>query len=404
MDPMLALLILILLAYSLGEVARRFKIPRVVGQIFAGIILGVPYLKEHILTGRNGELISFLSDLGILLLFFFVGLQIDMVSFKKYFNESALVSIFNTALPLLGGLIVFSLLGFNLVTAAIIGICLAVSSQAVSISVLEEMHLLKSKIAKIIITAGAVDDIFELGMISVILTLIHASIGQASSSKVLIDITIFVAVIVSFRYVIIPVLMTLFEQEKSITHLFTGAIVITLILAIVTFYLGLGAIIGALFAGIIVREVLLTGKHKKPWEEHNISKAIHIVSFGFLVPIFFAWVGMNTDITAIIHSWDLILILLSIALVGTVGGSMIGVLLHKGGGWKEGLIVGWGVAPKGDVELVIATIALTQSLISENVFSSLILMALFTTLLAPIMFRWLLRKYPKVNGGHELHF
>ncbi|MBW2972034.1 cation:proton antiporter [Candidatus Woesearchaeota archaeon] len=393
MDPMLSLLIIIIIAYSFGEVARYFKIPRVVGQLFGGIVLGVPYVKDNLLAGRNADLISFLADLGILLLFFFVGLQIDMYSFKKYFRESSLISLFNTALPLIGGFILFRFLGFNVISSVIVGICLAVSSQSVSVAVLEELKMLKSKIAKLVITAGAVDDVFELILISVVLTLIHASIGQASSARVILDISLFVAAIVAFRYLIIPVLMHLFAQEKSITYLFTGAVVITLILALVTFYLGLGAIIGALFAGIIVREVLLTGKNKKPWEEHNIAKAIHIASFGFLVPIFFAWVGINTDLTSILSSWDLILVLVAIAVIGTVLGSMIGVKLHKGGTWKEGFTVGWGVTPKGDVELVIATLALTKFLISETLFSSLIMMAILTTLISPIVFRHLMKKW-----------
>lgn len=398
MDAMLALLIVIILAYSFGEVAKYFRIPRVVGQLLAGIILGIPGIREVILSGRNNELISFLADLGILLLFFFVGLQIDMYSFKRYFRESAMISAFNTTIPLIGGFLLFSLLGFGTVTSVIIGICLAVSSQAVSVAVLEEAGKLKSKIGKLVITAGAVDDVFELALISVVLTLIHASIGATSTNKVLMDIGLFVVAVVLFRYIIIPVLIHLFSKDKSITHMFTGAVVITLILALVTFYLGLGAIVGALFAGIIVREVLLTGK-KKPWQEHNIAMAIHIVSFGFLVPIFFTWVGMNTDITAVITKWGMVTILTIIALGGTVLGSVIGVVLSRGGSAMEGFIVGWGVSPKGDVELVIASLALAQGIITKTVFSSLIMMALFTTIIAPVFFRGLLSKYKEKKSA-----
>ncbi|MFC1742183.1 cation:proton antiporter [Nanoarchaeota archaeon] len=390
---MLVLLIVIIFAYASGEAARHMGIPRVVGQIFAGLMLGLPLFKPYIISGNNGELIQFLADLGILLLFFFVGLQINMTEFRKNVGESSLVAIFNTILPLVGGfLIFFYLLDFNFVASLIIGICLSVSSQAVSLAVLDELRMLKTKISQHIITAGAVDDMFELALVSVVLTLIHAATEQASTVKVLMDVGIFVTAIIAFRYVIIPVLMNLFAEEKSITHLFTGAIVITLILALVTLYLGLGAIIGALFAGIIVREVLLTGKHKKPWEEHNIAKAIHIVSFGFLVPIFFVWVGINTDITAIISEWRLVLILCGIAIIGTVVGSVIGVIIH-GGKAKDGLIVGWGLSSKGDVELVIATLALANTIITESVFSALIMMAFFTTLISPIFFRYLMKKY-----------
>ena len=399
MDPMMALLIIVVLAYTFGEVTRKMGVPRVVGQIFAGLVLGIPFIKPYILTGRNGELISFLADIGILLLFFFVGLQINMKDFKKNVGGSAMVSVFNTSIPFIGGLLFCHyVLEFSMVTSVIIGMCLSVSSQAVSISVLDELKMLKSKIGKHIITAGAVDDIIELVLLSVVLTLIHASVKQASTTRVFMDIMIFVAAIIAFRYIIIPVLMHLFAEERSITYLFTGAVVITLILALVTMYLGLGSIVGALFAGIIVREVLLGGKKANPWEEHNIAKAIHIVSFGFLVPIFFAWVGMNTDITAIIIEWKLIVLLLVLAILGSVLGSVLGTLFH-GGKWFDGFIIGWGLVPKGDVELVIASLALAQGLISENIFSALIMMALLATLIAPVVFRYFVKKEREMQKG-----
>jgi Kef-type K+ transport system membrane component KefB len=390
---MLALLILVVLAYTFGEITRKMGIPRVVGQIFAGIILGIPFIKPYILTAKGAELIGFLAEIGILLLFFFVGLQINIKDFRKNFGESALVSLFNTAIPFLGGLLFFKyVMGFSSITSVIIGMCLSVSSQSVSLAVLDEMRLLKSKIGKHIITAGAVDDIIELVLLSVVLTLIHASVGQTSTANIIFDISVFVVAIILFRYVLVPGLLRFFAEEKSITYLFTGAVVITLILAIVTLYLGLGAIVGALFAGIMVRDILMGGKRQKPWEEHNISKAIHIVSFGFLVPVFFAWVGMNTDITAVILEWKMILLLLGIAVVGSIAGSILGMLAH-GNTAKEGLVVALGLIPKGDVELVIATLALSQALISESVFSGLILMALFATIISPVMFRYLMKKW-----------
>ncbi|MBW2964523.1 cation:proton antiporter [Candidatus Woesearchaeota archaeon] len=102
---------------------------------------------------------------------------------------------------------------------------------------------------------------------------------------------------------------------------------------------------------------------------------------------------MNTDITAVITEWGMVTVLTVIALGGTVLGSVIGVMLSRQGTAKEGFIVGWGVSPKGDVELVIASLALAQGIITKNVFSALIMMALFTTILAPVFFRGLLRKH-----------
>ena len=87
----------------------------------------------------------------------------------------------------------------------------------------------------------------------------------------------------------------------------------------------------------------------------------------------------------------LILVLLLIDLIGTVGGTIIGVLLGKGS-FNEGLILGWGVAPKGDTELVIATLALNSGLINVSVFSAIIAVALISTFIAPIIFRLLVQK------------
>lgn len=403
MEFMLVVLIVILVAYMLGEGCKLLRIPRVVGQILAGMILGIPFVKHYFLTGNNSELLQFLAELGILLLFFFVGLQINLFDFKKHVGESSMIALFNTLIPFLAGVVVFKILGFGTIAAIIVGICLSLSSQAVSIDVLEELHKLKSKVGKHVITAGAIDDIVELVLISIVLALIQASIGQATVISVALYIALFAFSIILFRFIIVPLLLRAFAQEHSTTYLFTGAIVVTLLMAIVTKFLGVGSIVGALFAGIIVREVLLTGKHKKPWEEHNIAFAIHVVAFGFFVPIFFVWIGLNTDIGAVITEWKTIILLVSIAFIGTIGGTILGVLAHKRGTLKEGWITGWGLSPKGDVELVIAALALAQGLITESLFSALILMAFFTTLIAPLMFRYLVQKEYKNRMSHRLN-
>lgn len=393
--PLLVLLIIISFAYAFGEICRLLKLPRVVGQIFAGLVLGVPWLRGFMLTEQTIPFLNFLSQMGILLLFFFVGLQIDVRSFRKHLPEEIMVSAFNTAIPLLGGMFLFHyLFGLSWLASTIIGMCLAMSAAAVSIDVLDEMKMIKSRIGKIIMASGTIDDVVELVLISIVFAMMHISEGDVSTNAVLVDVGIFVVSIIALRYLVIPVLLKLFAAERTLTNLFTGAVVITLIMALVTQYLGLGAIIGALFAGIMVREILLTGKHRQPWEEHNMAKAIHIISFGLLVPIFFVWVGMQTDLTLMFtNAWPM-LSMLVIALGGTVIGTIIGVLLHKGK-FGEGMIVGWGVAPKGDIELVIATLALGKNLISPDIYSALILMAFFSTLIAPVVFRYMVKLYSR---------
>ena len=141
--------------------------------------------------------------------------------------------------------------------------------------------------------------------------------------------------------------------------------------------------------------MLLTGKHHRVWEEHSISNSVHLVAFGFLVPIFFVSVGLNTSIVSAFSNLDITLSLILIALIGTVVGSMIGVVLSKGS-LKEGLLVGFGVSPKGDTELVLATLALQVGIIKNDIFSAIVIMAMITTLLSPIAFRILIKKYRNI--------
>ena len=396
LHPLFVLLIIVSLGYAFGEICKLVRLPRVVGQIFAGLMLGVPFIKVYMITESTGPMLKFMGDMGILLLFFFVGLQIDVRSFKKNLPEEVLVSVCNTALPFLFGFgVLYFFFGISWMGSLIVGMCLAMGAQAVSIDVLEELGLLKSRVGKIIMSSATIDDVFEIILISIMFALMHISAGDLQTNAVLVDVGIFVVAILALRYVVIPVLLSLFAEERKLTYLFTGAVVITLIMALVTEYLGLGAIIGALFAGLMVREVLMTGKTRNIWEEHNIAKAIHIISFGLFIPIFFVWVGMNTDLTLMFTNTSLLIWMVIIALFGTVIGTVIGVMLHRGT-LAEGLIVGWGSAPKGDIELVVAALALGKNIISPDLYSALILMAFFSTLIAPIVFRYVVKRYSGV--------
>ncbi len=389
MNPLIGILIVITAAYFVGEFCRIIKIPRVVGQVGIGIILGFPEIKQIFFPAQELKAIQVFANIGILLLFFFVGLEINIVQFKKNAKEGILVSLFNTSLPFASGFIASTLLGFSVPTSIIIGACLSMSAQAVAVDFLEEFGLLKSRIGRLIINAGAVDDIIELFLIGAVVTVINVAFLGAGLITLIAHVGLFTTIIVLLRFVIFPPIVERTEKEKSFVNLFTAGIILTLLLAVLADWLQIGALIGALFSGAILRQILII-RERKPWEEHNLAKAIHLVAFGFFVPIFFVWVGMATNIPTIIENINLGILFTIIAIVGTVGGTLIAVLMSKGT-ISEGWIVGWGLNAKGDVELVIAELAFSSSLIDIKIFSALIFMALMTTLISPLVLRTLLK-------------
>jgi len=393
-NALFAVLVALILAYMLSEFFRYFMLPRVIGQILAGIILGIPLIKGSLFTAEISSIFSFITNIGIILLFFFIGLEISLFNFKKNFKESSLIAFFNTVIPLIAG---FSagrfLFHFDNIVSLVLGISIAVSSQAISLDILEEAGLLRSRIGRLIITSGAVDDVFELLLISSVLIVFHSTVlGQLSFQKLFFDTSLFVVIIIASRILLIPFALKVFEKEKSKSALFMGALIIVLLMSYLSELFGISSLIGALIAGILVRQTLLSGEDRRPWEKNEISHSIYIISFGFFIPLFFVNVGINTSISAVSSNFLLILVLVVINLLGTLIGTVIGVLISKGS-LKEGLIVGFGVMPKGDTELVIATIALTSGLISTGIFTAIIIMALSSTFLASIIFNLLIKKY-----------
>lgn len=396
-NALLTTLIALALAYLLSVLFKYFSLPRVIGQIMAGIILGIPIARSIFFTDEILSAFSFITNIGIILLFFFVGLEISPAQFKKNFRETSLIAFFNTLLPLIAGFFIGKyLFDFDNITSLIIGISLSVSSQAVSLDILEEIKLLKSRIGNLIITSGAVDDVFELLLISFLLVAFHTTtLGQVNFQKLLIDIMGFVLIVIMIRLLLIPFALRAFEKEKSQSTLFMGTLIIVLFMAYLSELFGIGSLIGALIAGILVRQTLITGEDRKPWRKNELSHSIHIISFGFLIPIFFVNVGLSMDLSTLSSNLFLVLVLILVGISGTLIGTIIGVLLSKGT-LTEGLIVGFGVIPKGDTELVIATLALSSGLINVTVFTAIITVALVSTILAPILFKVLIKRHAEM--------
>lgn len=395
---LIVILVSLSLAYFLAELVKKLGLPRVVGQIAAGLILGISFIKSFLLTDKTLDILSFLANLGIVLLFYYIGLETNFNAFTKNLKQSVLISLFNTFLPLIIGFIVMKFFfELSTVVSLIIAICLAVSAQSVSLDILEELKLLKSRLGSRIISAGAVDDIIELILVSIIFSVFHVVIRNLTITKLFIDILLFMMALIAARLWIVPYALKLFDKEKSATARFTVSLLIVILIASLAEFLGIGLLIGSMIAGIIVRQTILKDKLIPNWEEHDIARSVHLIAFGFLIPLFFVMVGLDVDLGLFLQEFWFILLLFFISIVGTVGGSLIAVLLSKGT-FKEGLILGFGLTPKGDVELVIATLALNSGIITLNIFTALVMMSLLTSIVSPVFFKYLVLKNKSPKG------
>jgi len=328
------------------------------------------------------------------LLLFFVGLKIDIKAFIRLSKRASLVSIFGFLVPFVFGFVVAKLVGLSTMTATIISLCLSVSAEAVAIEILEEMGKLKSNVGEIIIEAGVIDDAIAVLILGVVVAILSGKNASVAGSIVTIitEILIFSIIIMIARFIILPWLWKYVEKEHSEINEFTAALLIGLLIAIIAKLFGLSSVIGAVIAGVIVRQILIKSSKKGLLEEKRITKVIEIMTFGFIAPFFFIWIGLNTNLRIM---WTFPLFGLALIFIGFSGkllGCKFGNYLAKGTAY-EGNLIAWAMNTRGAVELMVAEIARSQGLLSNEMFSGLIFMAFVTTIISPIVFEYLVRKH-----------
>lgn len=386
-QPLVMVLVCLVGSYLFSHLLRKIGIPTTVGQIVTGLILGITVIKTQLFNPENLSLLSFLANLGVILLFYYVGLETNIKAFTKNIEKSALISAFNTLLPLTFGFVIMRfILNYNILVSLIIGVCLSVSAQSISLSLLNELGMLKSKLGSMIIATGAVDDTFEMILTTILLSIFHVAVTKLNIFNFLLDMSLFLVVIIIARLWALPFALKFIDREKSSTARFMGSLIILLMIASLSEYLGVGVLIGAMIAGMLIRQTIIKEVAIPNWEEHDIARSIHIIAFGFLIPLFFVWIGLNTDVSTITGNIGFIILLFVIATIGTVGGTIIAVWCGKGT-LTEGMLLGWGLNPKGDIELIIAALAFNAAIITQGIFTAVVMMSLMTMLISPIIFK-----------------
>jgi Kef-type K+ transport system membrane component KefB len=283
----LTLFVILILAYLATLLCRKIGIPRVVGQMSVGIlILAVPFLSGALIDTDTLGALGIFANIGIVLLFFFVGLEINFREFKKSFKNSEIISLLHTIVPLsMGFLVSYYIFGFDVAASLVIGIALAVSAEGIAVDFLQEANQLKKPLGKLVITIGALDDMNQFALLTIFFLFIGTA-GGISLESLLIGVVLLIIAMVAVKMAL-EKSTVLYKKHRSEATLFMGALIIIFLFGYLTDSIGIGASIGALVAGMLVRQSLLTGKIRNVWEEHEIVRMVNTVAFGLFVPLFF---------------------------------------------------------------------------------------------------------------------
>lgn len=397
------LLALLITARLFGEISNRLKQPAVIGEILAGVILG-PSLLGNIkalepfvnLYEYPSIMLEVISLLGALLLLFITGFEIDLGLIKHHARKASVTALGGLVIPLIGGFLISYIIpdkflvnpSERFIFSLFIATAMSVSAIPVIAKVLIDLNLLRRDIGQITIAAGMIDDTVAWILLSFVLGLIQiGSITLSDSLYAVVKVIAFASLSFFIGRIVARELVQFIQDKvesryKTITLIF-GFI---LLLSAIAQAIHLEAVFGAFIAGIIISQISTVPK--------EAIVRIESITFGVFAPIFFASAGLKVDIKALFNP-ELALLALALIVVATLSkilGAYLGArYLAKVDHWTA-MSFGAGLNARGAIQIIIATIGLSFNVISPEIFSIIILMAVTTSIMSPFMLKYTLGK------------
>jgi Kef-type K+ transport system membrane component KefB len=392
LQSILTICLLVFSAKVLGEVFSWRNIPAVLGELVAGMILG-PYAVGSLLV-INGthlieinEIVSAFGEIGGILILFTAGLEMTFKDFRKVGTAGFVIGTSGVVVPFLMGYALTLLLGYDTIVGLVVGAALVATSISITSLVLQELNKTRTKEARVMISAAVVDDVLGLAILGVIVSFISSSkaITTLGIIEVIATSLILWLVLTVFLAIILPRIIRILSKGTSEGPIEAAATASCFGASALAAAIGLSPIVGAFAAGMGIASSNMIGKIRE-----YIKKISTIFS-----PVFFALAGAQFNIQSLITTdWFFYLFLISLIAVAILS-KMIGCAIPAAYFLKsraKGNRVAYGMISRGEVGLIVAGVAITSGAITQSMYSAILGMIIFTTILAPLLLR---RAYDK---------
>jgi Kef-type K+ transport system membrane component KefB len=359
-----------------GEIFERLAFPAVLGEILAGVMLG-PYAANIIVPS---DTIISLAEIGAVFLLFTVGLETSPHDLIRIGRRSLNVAIAGIVLPFCCGLLYLKLRGEATHEAVFVAAAMVATSVGITARVLQNLGVLKNRAAQIILGAAVFDDILGMVLLAVVVSISSGTgVHWVHLGVVIVEALGFAVFMIYFGPGVVgrmrPGLQRLSTRDAPLML----ALATCLLLSVAATKIGMAAIIGAFFAGLIFAD------YSPEWRLRPRVNGIN----EFLAPFFFFTMGARLDIHVFKGGVFVVAVIISVlAVVSKVIGCGLPMLRD---GYREALKVGVGMTPRGEVALIVALIGLQMNMVSQRAYAIVIFMTAVTTLIPPPLLRYLFR-------------
>jgi Kef-type K+ transport system membrane component KefB len=408
---LLSLVVVYLAAKLVGELCARVNLPSVLGELVGGVVVGISAFNLLVFPDSTGafhslildflqatagltpdvlpevggsisEVISLLSELGVIILLFEIGLESDLKELIRVGPQAAVVAVVGVAVPFIAGTSGLILLfGVPAIPAIFAGAALTATSIGITAKVLAELQRLSSREGQIIIGAAVLDDVLGIIVLAVVASL--AKTGEIQVGNIIylvVGASVFLVGSIFLGRLLSPYFVALVDRLQTRGNLLLSSLIFAFVLSYIGAVIHLEAILGAFAAGLILAE---TDKRKE-LEEQILPIA------DMLVPIFFVVVGARTDVSVLnpfVPANQEGLIIASFLVVVAIVGKVVTGLAVFGQPGINRLAIGVGMIPRGEVGLVFAGVGATTGILNKSLNAAIIVMVIITTFIAPPLLR-----------------
>jgi len=371
-------LFVLLLATKLGdELFKRLGQPALVGEILGGLIVGPAVLGWYAITPET----SLFAQIGAVLLLFEVGVRTRIGEVARVGGTALAVALLGVALPFAGGYLLGMALNLSDPGRIFLAASLTATSVGITSGALRSFGALATQSGRVILGAAVIDDVLAMLIVAVA---VGVAAGEVSAGRILLLLGLaaaFIGIVVVGGTGILRTRRSLLTDPRFAETPFLPGMILMLGLAALAAQIGLAAIIGAFLAGMVVGESS---------ERHALETETAPVA-AFFTPFFFGFVGAQVDPAAFgsLPTLALLAGVTLLAIVAKFAGSFLGAIRI---GRKRALLIGWGMVPRGEVEIIVAGLALTAGAIKPDLYAVIVGMVAITAIVVPPLMGPLVRR------------